>query len=55
MSWAARNLPGVYFNLMFQYRPEYRAALYPEIDRRPSQQEKMGAVEAARRHGIALS
>ncbi len=55
MAWVAINIPDVYFNLMFQYRPEYRAALYPEIDRRPSAQEKLGAVETARRYGIALS
>ncbi|MEW6555512.1 MAG: radical SAM protein [Actinomycetota bacterium] len=54
MEWAARNMPDVYFNLMFQYRPEYRAAHFPEIDRRPSPQEKVEAVEAARRCGIAL-
>jgi putative pyruvate formate lyase activating enzyme len=54
MSWVARNMPGIYFNLMFQYRPEYRAALFPEIDRRPSPQEKMEAVELARRYGIDL-
>ncbi len=54
MSWVAGNMPDIYFNLMFQYRPEYRAALYPEIDRRPSPREKMEAVELARRYGIAL-
>ncbi|RJP33011.1 MAG: radical SAM protein [Actinobacteria bacterium] len=54
MAWVAENIPDTYFNLMFQYRPEYRAALYPEIDRRPSPQEKMEAVELARRYGIAL-
>jgi putative pyruvate formate lyase activating enzyme len=53
MAWVGENIPGVYFNLMFQYRPEYRAALYPEIDRKPSPQEKMEAVEIARRYGIA--
>jgi putative pyruvate formate lyase activating enzyme len=54
MAWVAKNLPGIYFNLMFQYRPEYRAALFPEIDCRPSPQEKMRAVEVARRYGIAI-
>ncbi len=54
MAWVAKNLPGVYFNLMFQYRPEYRASLFPEMDRRPSAQEKTEAVELARRYGIAL-
>jgi putative pyruvate formate lyase activating enzyme len=54
MDWVSKNIPGVYFNLMFQYRPEYRASLYPEIDRRPSPQEKMEALEMARRYGISL-
>ncbi len=54
MAWVADNIPDVYFNLMFQYRPEYRAPLYPEIDRRPSPQEKADAVALARRHGISL-
>jgi len=55
MEWVSRNIPGVYFNLMFQYRPEYRAGLYPEMDRRPSGEEKRQALEAASRLGIALS
>lgn len=54
MAWVAHNVPGIYFNLMFQYRPEYRAALYPEIDRRPSAEEKLGAARSARRLGIEL-
>jgi len=54
MAWVAKNIPGVYFNLMFQYRPEYRASLYPEIDRRPSAQEKLAAVQTASRYGLAL-
>ena len=54
MAWTARHLPGVYFNLMFQYRPQYRASLHPEIDRRPSQRERSRAVQAALRLGIAL-
>ncbi|MBN2025713.1 MAG: radical SAM protein [Actinobacteria bacterium] len=54
MAWVAKNMPDVYFNLMFQFRPEYRAALYPEIDRRPSPQEKMEAVELARRYGLSI-
>jgi len=55
MEWVAENMPGVYFNLMFQYRPEYRAALFPEIDRRPSGEEKREALQIAARLGIALS
>jgi putative pyruvate formate lyase activating enzyme len=54
MAWVAKNMPGIYFNLMFQYRPEFRAALFPEIDCRPSPREKMEAARIARRYGIAL-
>jgi putative pyruvate formate lyase activating enzyme len=51
----ASNMPDVYFNLMFQYRPEYRAAQHPEIDRRPSLEEKKEAVAVANRLGLAIS
>jgi putative pyruvate formate lyase activating enzyme len=54
MAWVAENMPDIYFNLMFQYRPEYRAGHYPEIDRRPSQEEKMEAVALANRLGLAI-
>jgi putative pyruvate formate lyase activating enzyme len=55
MEWVASNMPDVYFNLMFQYRPEYRAAQHPEIDRRPSLEEKKEAVAVANRLGLAIS
>lgn len=55
MEWVTENMPGAYFNLMFQYRPEYRASLFPEINRRPSGEEKREALEIAARLGIALS
>ncbi len=54
LRWAAQNLPGAYVNLMFQYRPEYRAALHPEMDRRLSAEEKAAALEVARDLGLAL-
>jgi putative pyruvate formate lyase activating enzyme len=54
MRWISENMPDTYFNLMFQYRPEYRAGLHPEIDRRPSMEERDKAVQLARRYGIAL-
>ena len=34
MEWVSKNIPEVYFNLMFQYRPEFRASLFPSLDRR---------------------
>lgn len=54
MEWVAGNMPEIYFNLMFQYRPEYRAGLHPEIDRRPSPEEKTQAVALANRLGLSI-
>jgi putative pyruvate formate lyase activating enzyme len=53
MEWVSRNMPGAYFNLMFQYRPEYRAALFPSIDRRLSDPERKRALQLAQEHGIS--
>jgi putative pyruvate formate lyase activating enzyme len=53
MEWVSRNMPGVYFNLMFQYRPEYQAGLFPAIDRRLDEGERRAAMEMADRYGIA--
>lgn len=47
MEWVSRNMPGAYFNLMFQYRPEYRAGLHPEIDRRLTADERRQAASMA--------
>jgi putative pyruvate formate lyase activating enzyme len=41
-----------YVNLMDQYRPEYRADEYPEIDRRITRKEYLEAVRAAKRLGL---
>ena len=54
MEWVASHMPDVYFNLMFQYHPDYRASLYPEIDRRPSAEEKAEALALARRLRLRL-
>jgi putative pyruvate formate lyase activating enzyme len=54
MEWVGRNMPGVYFNLMFQYRPEYRAGLFPGIDRRLTAEERGRATELAAQYGIAI-
>ena len=53
MEWASRNMPGVYFNLMFQYRPEYRAGLYPTIDARLTPQERAKALTMAAEYGLS--
>jgi putative pyruvate formate lyase activating enzyme len=55
MKWVAKNIPDVYFNLMFQYYPSYRASLFPEIDRRLSSEEKRAAWEMANEYGLNVS
>lgn len=55
MRWVSENIPEVYFNLMFQYRPDYRASLYPSINRRLSQKERDAALSLAREYGIRIS
>jgi putative pyruvate formate lyase activating enzyme len=53
MQWIAGNLPSeTYVNIMLQYRPAYRAHLYPEIDRPVSRTEYGRVVEEARRCGL---
>ena len=44
MEWTRTNMTGVYFNLMFQYRPEYKAGLFPTIDRRLTPEERSKAL-----------
>jgi len=41
-----------YVNIMGQYRPEYRASEYPEIDRRPTADELATARRLARDAGL---
>ncbi|MBU4489555.1 MAG: radical SAM protein [Actinobacteria bacterium] len=53
MEWVRENMPGAYFNLMFQYRPEYRASLFPAIDRRLSNEERRQALAMAGEYGLA--
>jgi putative pyruvate formate lyase activating enzyme len=52
MEWVSENMPGVYFNLMFQYRPEYQAGLHPGIDRRLSTEERRQALRMAEEYGL---
>jgi putative pyruvate formate lyase activating enzyme len=52
MAWVAERLPGVYFNLMFQYRPCHRAYEYPEMDRSLTAEEQARAIELAEFYGI---
>lgn len=52
MEWVRGNMPGAYFNLMFQYRPEYRAGLHPGIDRRLTAEERKQAQAMAAEYGL---
>ncbi len=44
--------PGTYVNLMGQYRPEYKASEYPELNRRITRGEYQEALAWARRYGL---
>ncbi len=53
MRWISENLPkDTYVHIMIQYRPAYRAHLFPEIDTCVSRKEYAGVVEEARRCGL---
>ena len=53
MKWIAEHLPlDTYVNIMIQYRPSYRAHLYPEIDRYVSRDEYREVVMLARSLGL---
>ncbi|MEM0359546.1 MAG: radical SAM protein [Candidatus Hadarchaeales archaeon] len=55
LRWIAENLgEKVWVNVMAQYRPCYRAAEYPEINRALSPQEFRKALEEAERLGLSL-
>jgi len=44
--------PGTYVNLMGQYRPEYKASEYPELNRRITRSEYQEVMAWARRYGL---
>jgi len=53
MRWIAGNLPlDTYVNIMIQYRPAYRAHLYPEIDHSVSVEKYKNVVDEARECGL---
>ncbi len=54
MEWVEKHMPQVYFNLMFQYRPEFRASLFPEINRRLTVEERKLAIQYANDHKINI-
>jgi len=54
LNWIAKNLgTWVRTNVMFQYRPEWRAEEIPELQRRLTKDEMESAVAFARRAGLA--
>jgi putative pyruvate formate lyase activating enzyme len=54
MRWIAGNLPlDTYVNIMIQYRPAYRAHLYPEIDTYVKREEYREVVTLARSLGLS--
>jgi putative pyruvate formate lyase activating enzyme len=53
MAFIAREMStNSYVNIMAQYRPEFRAAEFPEMDRGITNEEYRQAVEIAKRYGI---
>jgi putative pyruvate formate lyase activating enzyme len=52
VSWTKENIPKVRFNLMFQYRPNYRAYEYPEINRSLVSMEIQKALDIVREAGL---
>jgi putative pyruvate formate lyase activating enzyme len=48
----AKNIPQIRFNLMFQYRPCYRALEYQEIGRQLTPEEEEKAIEIVREAGV---
>jgi putative pyruvate formate lyase activating enzyme len=53
MAFIAEEIsPYSYVNVMAQYRPEFRAAEVPELDRPITAEEYLQAVEIAKKHGI---
>ncbi len=53
LNWIAQNLgTEVRTNVMFQYRPEWRADEIPELQRRLTRNEKQRAIQLAREAGL---
>lgn len=52
IKWVSENMPDVRFNLMFQYRPEYKAMNYPGLDRTLTSSEMKKAIELVKKYGL---
>jgi putative pyruvate formate lyase activating enzyme len=53
LNWIAKNLgKNTRMNIMFQYRPEWRAKEIPELQRRLTNKEREGAIKLAKEAGL---
>lgn len=52
VAWVAKHMPGVRFNLMFQYMPYHKAHQYPGINRRLNYDERKRALEIVEEAGL---
>ncbi len=50
--WIKEHIPEVRFNLMFQYRPAYRAYEYPDINRTLTPEEIQTALDIVKESGL---
>ena len=50
----SKNLDNAVVNVMFQYRPEYKAKEYPDINRRLTYEEIEKALELAEKYNLDL-
>lgn len=46
LTWISENVPRALVSLMFQYQPYFRARLFPEMDRRVSEEEHERVMDA---------
>ncbi len=52
LRWISENIPDILVNIMDQYRPEYRASKFDEINRRVTTEEMMEAYQLADELGL---
>jgi putative pyruvate formate lyase activating enzyme len=52
LDWVKANIPKAIVNVMPQYRPEYQAEKYPEINRRPTNSEYRAVVTYLNKLGL---
>ncbi len=52
LEWIAKNLDDIRMNVMDQYRPEYKAGNYEDINRRLTREEFIKAYEFSKRLGL---